>query len=164
MKIHVIAFGKLRAPGLREACDYYARNLGAWVKVEETELKPQDVPDKSPATRKQIQEKEAKAFGEKLSAALGPRGVLVLLDETGKAEPTLDWATRFERWRDGSAPEIVIGVGSSLGWSPELRKRAQALLSFGPQTLSHELARLVLYEQLYRAFSVLHGHPYHHQG
>ncbi|MBC7387253.1 MAG: 23S rRNA (pseudouridine(1915)-N(3))-methyltransferase RlmH, partial [Cryobacterium sp.] len=64
----------------------------------------------------------------------------------------------------GSIPEVAFCVGSSLGFSEALRGKARGLFSLGPQTLSHEIARLVLAEQLYRSFSVLRGHPYHHEG
>lgn len=164
MKLHLVAFGKLKAPGLRDSTDYYLRNLGAWVTVSEHELKPVPVPDKSPATRTKIQSKEESLLREKLAALLSPRGKVFLLDETGKALPTLDWAKRARGWLDDGIPEVAVCIGSSLGFSAEMKRSAHGLLSLGPQTLSHEIARLVLAEQLYRAFSVVHGHPYHNEG
>jgi len=164
MKLHLVAFGKMKAPGLREATDYYLRNLGAWATVAEHELKPVPVPDKSPATRLQIQAKEATLLREKLAHLLSPRGKFFLLDETGKALPTREWAERARAWADDGVPEVAICVGSSLGFSAETKRSAHGLLSLGPQTLSHEIARLVIAEQLYRAFSVVHGHPYHNEG
>lgn len=164
MKVHLIAFGKLRAPGIREATDYYLRNLGVWVQVTEHELKSVAVPDKSPTTRLQIQKKEEEILREKLSSVLSSRGQFFLLDERGKALSTLEWAERVKKWEDESVPEIALCIGSSLGFSAELKKEARGLFSLGPQTLSHEIARLVLSEQLYRMWSVTRGHPYHHEG
>lgn len=164
MKIHLLVFGKLKAPGTRETTDYYLRNLGAWAQVQEHELKPIAVPDKSPATRKKIQEQEDSILREKLAKALSPRGRFFLLDETGKALPTKDWAARVKSWEDESVPEVALCIGSSLGFSEALKKSAHGLFSLGPQTLSHEIARVVLSEQLYRAFSVVRGHPYHNEG
>jgi 23S rRNA (pseudouridine1915-N3)-methyltransferase len=164
MKLHLVAFGKLRAPGLRESVDYYVRNTKAFTPVEEIELKAAPVPDKSPATRALVQEREAALLEEKLGSILSPRGVFFLLDEKGKAMPTLDWADSLRKLEDSSIPEAAFCIGSSLGFAPSLRKKARGLFSLGPQTLSHEIARLVLAEQLYRAMSVLRGHPYHHEG
>jgi 23S rRNA (pseudouridine1915-N3)-methyltransferase len=164
LKIYLLAFGKLRAPGLREAVDYYVRNTKAFTPIEEIELKAVPVPDKSPATRALIQEKEAGMLEEKLGGLLSSRGVYFLLDEKGKASSTQEWAQALRGLEDSSIPEVAFCVGSSLGFSVEVRKKARGLFSLGPQTLSHEIARLVLAEQIYRAFSVLRGHPYHHEG
>lgn len=164
MKIHVVAFGKLKAPGLRDATNYYLRNLGAFASVVEHELKPIAVPDKSPSTRLQIQKKEEGILREKLGAILSSRGQYYLMDETGKALTTLDWSKRAQTWEDESIPEVALCIGSSLGFSTGLKKEARGLFSLGPQTLSHEIARLVLSEQLYRMWSVIKGHPYHHEG
>jgi 23S rRNA (pseudouridine1915-N3)-methyltransferase len=65
------------------------------------------------------------------------------------------------RERDSGAQHLHFAIGPADGWSPETRKRAGLLLSFGPMTFPHELARVILAEQLYRAFTILAGHPYH---
>ena len=164
MRLTLIAFGKLKTPGLRDTADYYLKLLRPWCGAQELELKACEVPDKSEATRRKIQEKEAALLEEKLAQALSSRGRFYLLDEAGKAEPTLDWAKRARSWEDESVPEIALCIGSSLGFAESIRRRAHGRLSLGPQTLSHELARVVLLEQLYRSFSVLRGHPYHNEG
>ena len=164
MKLHLLAFGKLKTPGLAESAEYYRKLLGGFVSYDELELKPLSVPDKSPATRAQIQAKEAAMLDEKLRTLLTPRGALYLLDEGGKPRTTAQWADLVRDWESSSAPEIVLGIGSSLGFADAVRKRARGILSLGPQTLPHELARVVLLEQLYRAWSVTRGHPYHVQG
>ncbi len=164
MKIYLVAFGKLKAPGIRETVDYYVRNTKAFTPIEEIELKPIAVPDKSPATRATIQAKEQILLREKLAAILSPRGAFYLLDERGKPASTQGWAESLRKLEEGSVPEIAFCIGSSLGFTEELRKSARGLFSLGPQTLSHEIARLVTAEQIFRAFSVLRGHPYHHEG
>ncbi len=158
MKIRLIAFGRLKFPGYRETADEYLKRLRPWASVEEIELKPVSVPDKSAATRARIQTAESGLFSAR--ASKGAR--IVLLDETGKAATTQEWAVRVRDW-EASGTEVVLGIGSSLGWDSELRKKAE-VLSLGPQTLSHELARVVLCEQLYRAYSIVRGHPYHNEG
>lgn len=164
MKLHLVAFGKLRTPGLREVTDYYARNLRPWAELNEIELKPIAVPDKSPATRARIQEKEAELVLERVRAAAGDRAAIYLLDEKGKALATQGWAERVREWEASGGREPVLVIGSSLGFADALRKKAQGLMSLGAQTMSHELARAVLCEQLYRAWSVVRGHPYHNEG
>jgi 23S rRNA (pseudouridine1915-N3)-methyltransferase len=160
----LIAFGKLKTPGLRSAADYYLKLLRPWVPLEEIELKPLPVPDKAPATRQRIQTKEALLVDEKLSSALSGRGAFYVLDEGGKVLSTRQWAELVRDWQSQSVPEVGFCLGSSLGFSDAIRKRARGVLSLGPQTLSHELARVVLLEQLYRAWSVTRGHPYHNEG
>jgi 23S rRNA (pseudouridine1915-N3)-methyltransferase len=169
MKLYLVAFGRMKTPGLAESADYYRKLLRSLVTtggggIEEVELKPLTVPDKSSATRAHIQEKEAALLEEKLGALLGGRGAYYLLDEAGKPRSTLQWAELVRDWESASLPEIALCVGSSLGFSDRVRKKARGLLSLGPQTLPHELARVVLLEQVYRAFSVTRGHPYHVQG
>lgn len=141
--------------------------ISKWARIEELELKPLVVPDKSPATRTRIQAKETEMVQEKLQKLKTSASTsLYLLDETGKPRTTQDWAKLLESAKNNGAGsgDIIFGIASSLGWSATLKKEAKSLISFGPQTLSHELAKVVLLEQLYRAMSVIEGHPYHHEG
>ncbi len=164
MKLYLVAFGKLRTPGLREAVDYYVRNTGAFCSIQEIELKAVSVPDKSPSTRALVQAKESEILHSKLASILSSRGVYFALDERGSAKSTLGWAETFKKLESSSIPEIAFCIGSSLGFAESVRTQARELFSLGPQTLSHEITRLVIAEQLYRSFSVLRGHPYHHEG
>ncbi len=85
----------------------------------------------------------------------------VLLDSRGKQMSSEAFAAWLGKQRDEGAQQIVFAVGPANGWSDEARERAGLLLSLGPITLAHALARLVMAEQLYRAFTILTGHPYH---
>jgi 23S rRNA (pseudouridine1915-N3)-methyltransferase len=161
MKIQIAAFGKLKTPGLRDAADYYIRNLQPWCETTETELKPISVPDKSPATRLKIQSQEQERLLETIPKT---RSALILLDETGKAMTTQGWVELFKSLQSQSMQTAVFAIGSSLGHSDQVKAVAKFKVSLGPQTLSHELARVVLLEQLYRAWSVIQGHPYHNEG
>ncbi len=87
--------------------------------------------------------------------------LLVMLDGRGKEMSSERFAGWLGRERDGGRQRIVFGVGPADGWSEQARRRADLLLSLGPMTLPHELARVVLLEQVYRAFTILSGHPYH---
>ncbi|OFZ55902.1 MAG: hypothetical protein A2428_05145 [Bdellovibrionales bacterium RIFOXYC1_FULL_54_43] len=164
MKLGIFAFGKLKTPGLRQAADYYRGLIRPLVTMEEIELRPVSVPDKNESTRRQIQEKESTILTERLGSLLGSRGVFYLLDEGGQGFSTRSWASMVRDWEQGGIPYVAFCVGSSLGFDDQLRRKARKVISLGPQTLPHELARVVLLEQLYRAWSVTRGHPYHNEG
>jgi 23S rRNA (pseudouridine1915-N3)-methyltransferase len=85
----------------------------------------------------------------------------VLLDSRGRQMSSESFAAWLGERRDQGAQQIVFAVGPASGWSEAARLRAQLLLSLGPMTMAHALARLVMAEQLYRAFTILAGHPYH---
>ena len=87
--------------------------------------------------------------------------VAVLLDSRGRQMTSETFAAWLGARRDQGTQHIVFAVGPPSGWSDGARKRAQLLLSLGPMTMAHALARLVIAEQLYRAFTILTGHPYH---
>jgi 23S rRNA (pseudouridine1915-N3)-methyltransferase len=98
---------------------------------------------------------------ERLKGRTAP--VLVLLDECGKQLSSEGLAEWIRRQRDEGQQRLVFAIGPADGWSDAERAGAGALLSLGPMTLPHQLARVVLSEQLYRAFTILAGHPYHHR-
>jgi 23S rRNA (pseudouridine1915-N3)-methyltransferase len=87
--------------------------------------------------------------------------VLILLDSRGKQLSSDEFAEFVQDRRDRGTQELIFAIGPADGWSDETRKQADVLLSLGKLTLPHELARAVLAEQLYRAFTILAGHPYH---
>jgi 23S rRNA (pseudouridine1915-N3)-methyltransferase len=87
--------------------------------------------------------------------------VAVLLDSRGRQMSSEAFAAWLGARRDQGTQHLVFAVGPPSGWSDDARKRAQLLLSLGPMTMAHALARLVMAEQIYRAFTILSGHPYH---
>ena len=87
--------------------------------------------------------------------------ITVLFDSRGKQMTSEDFAAWLGRNRDMGAQQIVFAIGPADGWSETARKRATLLISLGPFTLAHTLARVVVAEQVYRAFTILSGHPYH---
>jgi 23S rRNA (pseudouridine1915-N3)-methyltransferase len=87
--------------------------------------------------------------------------IVVLLDSRGRQMTSEAFAAWLGARRDQGAQHIVFAIGPADGWSETARERAHLLLSLGPMTLAHALARLILTEQLYRAFTILSGHPYH---
>ncbi len=90
-----------------------------------------------------------------------PAHTIVLLDSLGKQLSSVEFAKFLETHQDRNPQPLVLAIGPADGFSPETRKAASAMLSFGKMTLPHELARIILLEQVYRAFTILKGHPYH---
>lgn len=166
--IALICFGKLKTPGLSESVAEFSKRLTRYADFKTYELKPLPVEEKSDAVRTRVTEKEADAVlalieSKKFVTEHGSKLALIALDESGKALPTTDWAKLLSReFEQGRTPVFLIGSGLGLG--DTLLNRATTRVCFGPQTLSHELARLVLVEQLYRSLSYLEGHPYHNEG
>ena len=99
--------------------------------------------------------------GKLVSAALPAKGFSVALDERGKALSSDDFAAVLRRHLDGGTPDMAFMIGGPDGHAPEVRASAGLLLSFGPMTWPHRLVRVMLFEQLYRALTILTGHPYH---
>ena len=95
---------------------------------------------------------------------LPPNSVSVILDERGKALSSMELAHQLERWRDGGKREARFLIGAADGHDEEQRASADLLLSFGPATWPHLMPRAMLAEQLFRATSILAGHPYHREG
>src|ERR1700712_369434 len=98
-----------------------------------------------------------------ISAALPPAGLVIALDERGKTLGSEDFAQRLARWRDDGKPAVTIIIGGADGLDPGFVKTADLTLSFSPLTWPHQLVRIMLAEQLYRATTILSGHPYHRE-
>jgi 23S rRNA (pseudouridine1915-N3)-methyltransferase len=150
----LIAVGKLR-PAYRAAADDYLRRLSRYGPVTEREIR-EAARAATPALR--VKEESAR-----IAAALPARGTVVLLDGAGTAWSSEALAAQLERWRTAAAPVLLV-IGGVYGVSPELSFRAAARWSLGPLTLPHELVRVVVLEQWYRAWTILRGEPYHKGG
>lgn len=150
LKLTVLSVGKDRsglfAPGVEE----YAGRLQHYAKTELKEL---------PEAKKSGAQAKAEE-GEALLAKLGPKDVLVAMDERGKTLSTAELATWVGKQQQ-SGRDLAFVIGGDDGLSDEVRARAGLVLSLSRFTLPHRLARLVLLEQLYRVFTVLRGESYH---
>src|ERR1700751_4335376 len=113
------------------------------------------------ATIDQLQLASEAAFGKSLQQGGRLAAKLILLDARGRTMSSEQFAAWIGRERDTGVQHLHFAIGPADGWSKDARDRADLLLSFGPMTFPHELARLMLAEQLYRAFTILAGHPYH---
>jgi 23S rRNA (pseudouridine1915-N3)-methyltransferase len=151
MDLVILAVGRLRS-SYREACDDYLRRLSRYAKVREVEVREAS---RAPTVEAQ-REEEA---GRLLARAPGGATVVVLARE-GQAWTSEELARQMEGWRMAARPLAFI-IGGSHGLSAGLLASAAVRWSLGPLTLPHELARVIVTEQLYRAFTIIRGEPYH---
>lgn len=151
MQLSLVAVGKLR-PVLREVCDDYLRRLGRFIRVAEREVRE--------AGRAGTERLQRDTEGTRLLDGITDGTPVVLLDIDGAGWSSEQLAQQLDRWRL-DAKELTIVIGGAAGVSAAVRRRAQATWSLGPLTLPHELARVLVVEQLYRASTILRGEPYH---
>ena len=148
MRVRVFWIGKTRLPGVAALAEEYTKRLGRYCKFHAEELR----------------EGKRKAGGVSAAeAALLARSegsYRVALDPAGRNWNSAELAAFLKRKRDDGSRGIAFCVGGADGFSPAFRQQADLLLSLSPMTLPHELARVVLLEQLYRAFTLLAHHPY----
>lgn len=158
MYIKIIAVGRLKEKYLTEGVGEYLKRLRPYVRVEIIEVPDEKLPDNaSPADEEIVKAKEA----EKIKRHLKPGGVTVALAIEGKSISSEELAARFTGWALAGKSDIRFIIGGSLGLHHSILSEADILLSFGPMTFPHQLMRLVLVEQIYRAYKINRGEPYH---
>ena len=158
MKVKLITVGKLKEKYLKDGIAEYIRRLGRFTKFESIELTDEKTPDNaSESENKAILDKE----GQRILAKVGDRDYVIALAIEGKQFPSEQFAKELEQATLRGYSDITFIIGGSLGLSPKVKKRANQLMSFGLLTFPHQLMRLVLVEQIYRAFMIQQGSPYH---
>jgi len=157
MKITIAAVGRLKAGPERDLIERYLDRTNGSGKRLGLSVTVREFPESragNPATRKA---EEAAA----LLAALPSGAVLVALDEHGTSIDSPAFAGRIGRWRDDGVSDLVIAIGGADGHGRDVHVRAAFQLAFGVMTWPHQLVRLMISEQIYRATTILSGHPYH---
>ncbi|HLL70545.1 MAG TPA: 23S rRNA (pseudouridine(1915)-N(3))-methyltransferase RlmH [Pyrinomonadaceae bacterium] len=156
MRLRLIWVGKTKNEHVRALVGDYLQRLGRFVRCEVTELRESAG---SGGDERAILEDE----GKRIAGALAARadGVTVLLDVEGRREwSSRELAAQVERWQLEGKKEIAFVIGGHLGVAAELKTKADVSWSLSRLTLTHEMARVVLVEQLYRAYTIMHGLPY----
>jgi 23S rRNA (pseudouridine1915-N3)-methyltransferase len=138
MRYRVVAVGRMKDAALRAACDEYLGRLRHYARIEELEVKD-----------------EARLLG-----AIPEDARLVALSRGGRPWTSTELAEQTERWEMDGA-DIAFGIGGAEGLPEPVLRRAHRVWSLSPLTFPHELARVILYEQLYRAYTIRRGEPYH---
>lgn len=150
MRVRVIWTGKTRDAHLKALIDNYQKRLSHFVKCEIVELRETAGSDKSGIDKD----------SRRISDGLHDGAVNVLLSPDGKEWTSPELAEQVQRWQDSGTKEVTFIVGGPAGVTQELASRADKQWSLSRLTLTHELARVLLLEQLYRAYTIIHGLPY----
>lgn len=158
LRIKILAVGKIREKYLKEGIQEYTKRLGGTVRLEIIEVEDEPCQEKAFAAEEElIRQKE----GEKLLKHIFPQEVVILLDLQGKELSSPDLAELLEEQALSGKSNITFVIGGSLGIADEVRKRANFKWSFSQLTFPHQLIRLMLLEQIYRACKINKGEPYH---
>lgn len=158
MNIKIIGVGKLKEKYLVQAMQEYLKRLQAYSKVEVIELADEKAPENLSETQMmQIKDKE----GERILAKIKDQEYVIALAIEGKNPSSEAFAQKIENLGIQGKSQLVFVIGGSLGLSPSVMQRSNAQISFGKMTFSHQLMRVMLTEQIYRAFRIIHNQPYH---
>lgn len=156
MKIKIAWIGKTKEPALQALTDEYLQRISRYVPVMGIALR-----DEVALLEICGRASSARSSAKRPKSAAGAKSTLVLMDSRGKEFSSKQFAKFLGDYQDRNPLPLVFAVGAADGFSEETRAAAQFTISLGKMTLAHELARVVLLEQVYRAFTILKGHPYH---
>ena len=157
MKITLLTVGKTDVRWVREGLDLYVSRLAHYVPFQLVEIP--ELKNVSALTRDQIKQKE----GELILKQLKTSDEVTLLDEHGREMTSLEFARSMEGKMSRASRDIVFVIGGAYGFSPDVYGRADGKISLSKMTFSHQMVRTIFAEQLYRAFTIIKGEPYHHE-
>ena len=157
VKINVIAVGKVKENYFLDGIKEYSKRLSSYCEFKIFELEEENYKKVSTSLIEEIKEKE----GKKILSQIDNKGFVIAMAIEGKKCSSIDFAKEIKKIVDNGNGVINFIIGGSYGLSNEVKKRADKLLSFSDMTFPHTLFRLMLVEQIYRAFSINGGTPYH---
>lgn len=158
MKITVLCVGKVKEKFFTDAIKEYSKRLSRYCKLEIVEVADEKTPDgASDLVVSQIKDKEA----ERMEKYLPDSAYVIALAIEGKKLTSEKLAEKIDSLGISGTSHLVFLIGGSLGMSDRLLKRADYLLSFSDMTFPHQLMRVILLEQVYRSYRIIHGEPYH---
>ena len=151
MKLRVVCIGKNKSKNLAEVCGDFAQRIRHVIPLDVIEIKDPRIAN---------EKKRIEAEGEKIMTSVSRTDFVVALDPAGRSHSSKTFSEFLDRHMNQNPRDVVFVVGGYGGLSDEVKKRADLLWSLSELTFSHDLARAVLLEQLYRALSIIHHHPY----
>ena len=157
MKICLLTVGKTDIGWVRESLETYSSRLSHYVPFSVCEIP--ELKNTSALTRTQIKERE----GELILKAIKPTDRVILLDERGKEYLSVEFAEEIRRLSLAGGKDIVFVIGGAYGFSEAVYARSVGKISLSRMTFSHQMVRTIFAEQLYRAFTIIKGEPYHHE-
>jgi len=157
MKITLLTVGKTDKDWVKQGMDIYVSRLKHYIPFSITEIP--ELKNVSALSREQIKAKE----GELILKNVKPADNLVLLDERGKEYSSVEFAKVLQDKINYEGKDIVFVIGGAYGFSEDVYRRANSKMSLSRMTFSHQMVRAIFAEQLYRAFTIIKGEPYHHE-
>ena len=158
MNITLVTVGKVKEKFYRDAIDEFVKRMGRYCKIKIIEVADETTPNNAPvAIEEQIKNKE----GERILKNISESMHVILLAIEGKEISSVKFAEKIERFGIEGISDLCFVIGGSLGASKDVYERANELLSFSPMTFPHQLMRVILLEQIYRCFRIIHNEPYH---
>lgn len=158
MKIKIVTVGKLKEKYLKDGIAEYSKRLSRFANLEMIELADEKTPDRASNSENQ---KILEIEGTRILSKIADRDFVIVLAIEGKTLSSEEFSKQLEQAPINGFSTLTFVIGGSLGISPQVKKRANLSISFGRLTLPHQLMRLVLVEQIYRAFTIQQGSPYH---
>lgn len=158
MKIKVVTVGKLKEKYLKDGIAEYSKRISRFAKFEMIELSDEKTPDKASESENQ---KILEIEGQRILSKIADRDFVIVLAIEGKTFFSEEFSKQLEETSIKGFSTLTFIIGGSLGLSSSVKNRANLSASFGRLTLPHQLMRLVLVEQIYRAFTIQQGFPYH---
>ncbi|TMR73867.1 23S rRNA (pseudouridine(1915)-N(3))-methyltransferase RlmH [Streptococcus pseudopneumoniae] len=158
MKIKVVTVGKLKEKYLKDGVAEYSKRISRFAKFEMIELSDEKTPDKASESENQ---KILEIEGQRILSKVADRDFVIALAIEGKMFSSEEFSKQLEEASIKGFSTLTFIIGGSLGLSSAVKNRANLSVSFGRLTLPHQLMRLVLVEQIYRAFTIQQGSPYH---
>ena len=155
MKIKIIALGKIKEKFLKEGIDEFLKRLTPYASVEIIELSPIAIKDEN------LTEKVLEQEAEKILSHIKPQSYVITLEINGKHLSSEDFAQKIDTLTNDGIGEIIFVIGSSCGLGKSVSARADFKMSLSKMTFLHQFARLILVEQIYRAFKIIKGETYH---
>ena len=158
MKIKVVTVGKLKEKYLKDGISEYSKRISRFAKLEMIELADEKTPDRASKSENQ---KILEIEGQRILSKVGDRDFVIVLAIEGKTFSSEEFSKQLEEASIKGFSTLTFIIGGSLGLAQDVKNRANLSVSFGRLTLPHQLMRLVLAEQIYRAFTIQQGSPYH---
>lgn len=158
MKITIITVGKIKEKYLRDAIAEYSKRLSKYCKLEILEVADEKTPDQASAiVEDQIRSKE----GERILKLLKDDAYVITLEIGGKMLDSVEFSQKMEQLGIQGKSHIIFVIGGSIGLGEEVLRRSDFAISFSKMTFPHQLMRVILLEQIYRAFRIINHEPYH---
>jgi 23S rRNA (pseudouridine1915-N3)-methyltransferase len=155
MKIKIIALGKVHEQYLKDGINEFLRRISPYATIEILELQPVEIKDMN------LKSKALDMEADKILSYIKPSSYVITLEIEGKSISSEDFSNQIKEIINSGVNELIFVIGSSYGLSPKVSQRADFKLSLSKMTFLHNFARLILVEQIYRAFKIMNGETYH---